>query len=209
MIIPNLYFGNLTADLAQYKSGAFYGLALTPMSEKDLVHDAREPLPFADNSVPGMQSEDVFEHIEKDKIPVIFNEIYRCLQVGGVFRLSMPDYNSPLLRNRSVYDSEGNILCDLSVGSTVTAPFSGSVQVSHPADGNTHLWFPTYVQLLELIIQSEIRKSAQINVHHAWVDKHRYICQAFDHSVMPVSRVPPNDMRAHGTPISMVVDFVK
>lgn len=47
---------------------------------------------LSDNSVDIYQSEDVFEHIEYQTIPSIFNEIYRVLKPNGLFRLSMPDY---------------------------------------------------------------------------------------------------------------------
>lgn len=205
-----IYFGNLLPDEPQYKSGLFYGLALIPRFDKDILHDARCRMPFSDGSIAGFQAQDVFEHIPYDDLTSILDDIFRCLRSGGIFRLSVPDYNSPLLRRRSVYDCDGNILCDLAMGGHVSAPISGPVQVRFIASaGEAHLWFPTYVNLMRLVLSSEIRKCASIKVHHAWFDERSYICEPFDQRTMPVGRVPPGDMRADGKPISLVVDFIK
>lgn len=209
MDIHYLYFGNLFENTPQYKSGLFHGLALHPVSDKDLVQDARHALPFKNNQIAGFQSQDVFEHLEFEKIPDVFNEIYRCLKPGGIFRLSLPDYNSPLLKRRSVYDWEGNILCDLAMGGRVSAQLNTPVEVSFLPGGDSHLWFPTYTLLQAQILNSELRKCSSICFQHAWISATRYICNVFEQGDMPVSRTPPLDMRADGKPISIVVDFVK
>jgi SAM-dependent methyltransferase len=204
-----VYFGNLLPEEEQFRSDRFIGLALSNPQPKDLIHDIRQPLPFVDGTVPGFQSQDVFEHVEAEIVPSIFDEIYRCLIPGGAFRLSLPDYNSPLLKSRSVYDSDGNILGDLALGASVTGVMSGGVEVQFAPGGDAHLWFPTYAKVLELILKSLLRKCSRIDVRHAWIDRSKFICEDFDHSLMPVKRVPPKDMRAQGRPISIVVDFVK
>lgn len=204
-----LYFGNLLPYEKQYVSGMFAGLALVPRYANDIRHDARDPLPFADGSVPGFQSQDVFEHFEYSSVPRVLDEIYRCLRPGGLFRLSRPDYNSPLLRGRAVYDDEGRILCDVAMGGRLACKLNERVTVSFPAGGDAHVWFPTYDGLLRLLIASDIRRCASIEVHHAWFSRHEYVCKPFDQSLMPVQRSPPSDMRAGGKPVSLVVDFVK
>lgn len=204
-----IYFGNLFPNEAQYESDLFVGLALIKRFEKDVVHDATKPLPFADNSIIGFQSQDVFEHIEFEKIGPILDEIFRCLRPGGQFRLSLPDYHSPLLKSRSLYDSEGNILCDAALGGSVQGRMNGGLDVRFAPSDETHLWFPTYSNMLHLIVASQIRKCSSIVVHHAWIDSMKYICSDFDHSIMPVKRTPPRDMRAGGKPISIVIDFIK
>ena len=203
------YFDNLFPNEPQFQSGLFVGLALKRRFERDIEHDVTTPLPFASDSIAGFQSQDVFEHLPYEKLPDILNEVYRCLRVGGIFRMSVPDYNSPLLRQRSVYDSNGNILCDVSMGGTVSCTLNGSVKASFAAGGDAHLWFPTYSNVLHLIISSEVRRCSQIKVQHAWLDANRYVCLPFDHGIMPVSRTPPADQRAGGKPISMVLDFIK
>lgn len=204
-----VYFGNLFPEEPQYRSGLFHGLALHPRFDRDIPHDARRPMVFADNSIDGFQSQDVFEHIEFGKVGGILDDIYRCLKHGGVFRLSLPDYNSPLLRSRSIYDCNGRILNDASMGGTITGSMSGGVSVSFPDGGDAHLWFPTYASVLQLIVESQIRKCTTIKFHHYWVNTTDYVCDQFDHTLMPVTRTPPRDMRADGKPISLVVDFIK
>jgi len=46
-----LYFGNLAPDEQQYESGLFRGLAPHRKSERDIRHDARDPLRFTDASI--------------------------------------------------------------------------------------------------------------------------------------------------------------
>ncbi|MGB6247973.1 MAG: methyltransferase domain-containing protein [Terriglobales bacterium] len=204
-----LYFGNLSPREPQYQSGLFRGLALHPESERDIHHDARDPLPFSDGSVKAVQSQDVFEHLEYEQVASVLDEIFRCLTSSGIFRLSLPDYNSPLLKSRSVYDADGNVLFDAAMGGSVVGKMNGGMEIKFPPGGEAHLWFPTYANVTALIVSSQIRKSSSINFHHAWIDSKRFVCNEFDQSIMPVRRCPPNDMRAGGKPVSIVVDFIK
>jgi SAM-dependent methyltransferase len=204
-----VYFGNLFAEEEQYKSDLFRGLALVNPQDKDILHDIREPLPFRSDSIPGFQSQDVFEHVERDTVAKIFDEIFRCLAPNGLFRLSLPDYNSPLLRSRSAFDGDGKIIGDLAMGAMLTGIMNGGIEVSFAENGEAHLWFPTYDQVLNLILHSQIRKCSEIIVHHAWINRTEFIANDFDQSLMPVRRTPPGDMRAGGKPISIVIDFRK
>ena len=151
-------------------SRLFVGLALSNPHDKDILHDVRTALPFRDNSVIGFQSQDVFEHIAYERVTFILDEVFRSLRPAGPFRLSLPDYNSPLLKSRSVYDCDGNLLCDLAMGGTVSGSLNGGLNVSFTQEGNAHLWFPTYGNVLHLIMSSQIRKCSSISVHHAWID---------------------------------------
>lgn len=197
-----VYIGNLLPTDSQFKSNEFFEFILN-------FADPPSKLPFDDNSVVGFQSQDVLEHVLYDKVVVILDEIFRSLRPGGLFRLSVPDYNSPVLRSRSLYDSEGNILYDAAMGGIVKASPGGGLDVTLKPGAGTHVWFPTYTNILRLILQSEIRKCSQIAVRHAWLDAKTFVCADFDRSVMPVLRAPPGDMRADGKPISIVVDFIK
>jgi hypothetical protein len=204
-----LYFGNLSPREKQCKYGLFFGLALHPESERDIRHDARNPLPFGDATIKAAQSEDVFEHLEYDRVAFVLDEIFRCLAPGAIFRLSLPDYNSPLLKSRSVYDAEGNVLFDAAMGGSVVGKMDGGMEITFSPDGEAHLWFPTHSNVAALILSSQIRKSSLISVHHAWIDSKRFVCREFDQTIMPVRRSPPNDMRAAGKPISIIIDFIK
>jgi predicted SAM-dependent methyltransferase len=201
-----LYFGNLSVDSVQYRSGKFYGLALNPMNNKEIKHNACEKLPLEDNSVEGLQSEDCFEHIDYEKVLDIINEAYRVLKPGKTFRLSLPDYNCPLLKHRSVYDCYGNWLCDLAVGGSVSADYNSSVKVEFKAGGDSHLWASTYDNVCSLVEKSKFNK---INWLQCYFDKELWHCENFDQSIMPVKRTPPTDMRNNGKPVSIVVDLVK
>jgi hypothetical protein len=96
-----LYFGNLFPHEDQFKSGLFAGLAIHPKYDRDIPHDIRTPLPFADGSIEGCQAQDVFEHLEYEAVTEVLDDVYRCLAPAAPFRLSVPDYNSPLLRSRT------------------------------------------------------------------------------------------------------------
>jgi len=204
-----LYFGNLSPREQQYKSGLFWGLTPHPESDRDIPHDARDPLPFSDASVKAVQSQDVFEHLEYNLVASVLDEVFRCLTPGGIFRLSLPDYNSPLLKSRSVYDADGNVLFDAAMGGSVVGKMNGGIEVKFSPGGEAHIWFPTYSTVTAMIVASQIRKSSSIEFHHAWIDSKRFVCKEFDQAIMPVRRSPPNDMRAGGKPVSIVVDFIK
>jgi hypothetical protein len=155
-------------------------------------------------------SEDVFEHLPRDAIPGVLNEVYRVLALGGVFRLSMPDYRSPLLTRRSYYDRNGRVMGDAMMGgTTLYDPKTTTVISKFWSDGNAHLWFPTYEQVLEIIIQSNMRLCSQIEFYQYFIDDERYVCNPYPPKDMYVGRAPPFDMRAQGKPISIIVDFVR
>lgn len=207
--IKKIYFGNLFPNEPQFKSTEFYGLALHPKFEKDLTHNLNKDLPFADNSIEMIQSQDVIEHIPYENNIKILNEVYRCLVKGGFFRLSCPDYNSPLMKQRSIYDCNGKIITDPAMGSSIVSNCNSIPILKQPFDGSTHLWFPTYEKICELILLSDIRLSSKINFYHFWRTDGTFRNDRFDDLGMPISRCPPNDMRANGKPISIIIDFIK
>ncbi|MGY4477615.1 class I SAM-dependent methyltransferase [Bradyrhizobium sp. USDA 3364] len=207
---PYLYFGNLGKTEPQYKIPNFVGLCLIPRHEREIKHDLNDPLPVPDNSIRKIQAQDVMEHIPKDRVPSLLDEVYRTLEPGGVFRLSVPDYRSPLLKARTVYDHKGNVLADLMMGGKVEYDAKNAAyKAAFVTDGSAHLWFPTYEQVLDLILRSEIRKSSEITFHHYCVDDDTSVTNSFPENEMFVFRCPPRDMRASGKPISIIVDFVK
>lgn len=77
----------------------FIGLSLTNSNNYHIKRDVTKPIELNDNTVDIYQSEDVFEHIEYLELNKVFNEIYRVLKPGGLFRLSMPDYKCDILQN--------------------------------------------------------------------------------------------------------------
>ena len=205
-----LYFGNLAPEESQFGEVKFVGLALHKIYKRDVVHNAHNRLPCKDDSIEKIQAEDVFEHLEFEKIPSIFDDIYRVLIQGGTFRLSVPDYLSQHNLEDSFFDSKGNILGDTASGATITYDRSiPGKRVLFTTDGGAHLWFPTYDLVNELISKSEIRKCSEIVFYQYNKPGGESVNNPFPINSMPVKRVPPLDMRNGGNPVSIVVDFIK
>ncbi len=67
--------------------------------DADYIVDFRqEPLPFENNSLNGVHSSHLIEHISQEAGLQLFQEIYRCLKPGGIFRFSTPDMDLLLER---------------------------------------------------------------------------------------------------------------
>jgi predicted SAM-dependent methyltransferase len=65
-------------------------------SQKGKLHiqydlTSHEPFPFEDNQLKVCYSSHVIEHINNDDVEYLFNQVYRCLQPGGYFRITCPD----------------------------------------------------------------------------------------------------------------------
>ena len=205
-----LYFGSLGLHERQYQVPNFVGLALTPAHAREIAHDLAAPLPFADGAIAKVQAQDVLEHLPLDRVPFVLDEIYRVLKPGGVFRLSVPDYRSPVMKRRSIYDARGRVTGDLLMGAT---PYfddtTGDARVRFSEDGHAHVWFPRYELITHLILKSEIRKSGEIKFYQCFLDDHTYLCEPVPENEMYVQRAAPHDKRAGGAPISIVADFTK
>jgi SAM-dependent methyltransferase len=208
---PNLYFGSIDRNQIQRIEGGFIGLSLKPSHFSEIRCDiSRASLPFASNSIDKVQAEDVFEHIQLDSLPKVCDEIFRVLKKGSVFRLSVPDYNSIVLKRRSIYDYKGRVIADPLTGSSVYYDFrSEKTLTRHGTDGNSHLWFPTKDLLDNLIQNSDLRHCDSIKFWHYNLPEGDFTLEVFPELCMPVFRCPPKDMRADGLPISIVVDFIK
>ena len=100
---PYLYFGALGPHERQYQIPNFVGLALEPAHAREVRHDLTAALAYGDNSIAKIQAQDVLEHLPFERVPFVLDEIYRVLKPGGVFRLSVPDYRSPVHRRRSAH----------------------------------------------------------------------------------------------------------
>jgi hypothetical protein len=152
----------------------------------------------------------VFEHLPFGRVSFVLDEVYRVLRTGGTFRMSMPDYRSPLLKRRSVYNTKGDVIGDLMMGAQIFYdPTRTAAAVKFRTDGHAHLWFPRYELVLDLIIRSNIRKSSEIIFYQYFINDDSYVAHDIPDNEMPVMRSLPHDQRADGKPISIVVDFVK
>jgi len=204
-----LYFGSLGLHERQFQIPNFIGLALHPAHDREVKHDLAAPLPYADNSIAKIQAQDVLEHLPLEKVPFVLDEIYRVLKPAGTFRLSVPDYRSPVQKRRSLYDARGRVIGDLLMGATsYLDPATGEAKMRFSEDGDAHLWFPRYEVITHLVLKSEIRK-ARVHFYQAFVDDHSFLCEPVPENEMYVLRAAPHDRRAGGAPTSIIADFVK
>lgn len=60
----------------------------------DVWADLRNPLPFHDETVDGFYSHHMIEHLPN--IQMHFNEVFRCLKPGGVYRVGGPNGDSAI-----------------------------------------------------------------------------------------------------------------
>lgn len=177
----------------------FTGLSLHKSDRRHIKHDVSKTLPLKDGSVDIYQSEDVFEHIDPGLLPSIINEIHRVLKVGGILRISMPDYRCDLLRDRTVKDELGNLLFD---------PCGGGDFVDGRVTGGGHVWFPVYES-----VKAVLEKSAfeEINFYHYYDSEGNAVTKFIDYSIGYVQRTPDHDSRVQNPyrPMSIVVDCRK
>lgn len=204
-----LYFGSLGRHERQFQIPNFIGLALEPAHEREIKHNLTGALPYPDDSVTKIQAQDVLEHLPFENVPFVLDEIYRVLKTGGTFRLSVPDYRSPVQKRRSIYDARGRVIGDLLMGaSSYLDQASGDAKVRFSEDGEAHLWFPRYELITHLVLKSELRK-ARIHFYQGFLDDHSYLCEPVPENEMFVQRAAPHDRRAGGAPTSIIADFVK
>lgn len=157
-----------------------------------------------------IQSQDVFEHLPKDSVIEVMNETFRILETNGTFRLSIPDYRHPLLKARSIFDSTGKVIGDSMMGASLRYDDeSASTKIEINSSYDSHIWFPDYETLLELILNSKLRLSGHIHFYQHFFRDGSFKIEEIPDLEMPVSRSFPNDPRSNGQPISIVVDFVK
>jgi SAM-dependent methyltransferase len=195
-----LYAGRLSRYLPQYRTH----IGLTPFfpSSRNIGFDVTEPLPIPDSCIDIYQAEDVFEHIEYDKLPAVFDEIYRVLKPGGYFRLSVPDYRFDQYRDRSLRGPEGEFLFD---------PGGGGSYEKGVVVGGGHVWFPTFELVDELFRQSSFADGGTVNFLQYNAPDGTSVLNRVDARRGYVQRVPDNDPRvaADPRPISIVVDAFK
>jgi SAM-dependent methyltransferase len=177
----------------------YVGLSLNRHDEQHIIHDIRKRLPLSDNTVDIYQSEDVFEHIQPEKLPFIINEAYRVLKPGGIFRLSMPDYGCDILYDRAIKNEDGKIIFD---------PGGGGELVDGKVIDGGHLWFPTYEKVKAILQQTHFTK---IKFLHYYNEEGKGITKQIDYSIGYVKRTPDHDDRVQDPyrPMSIVVDCTK
>ena len=195
-----LYAGKLRRALPQFATH----LGITPFyaSTRNINHDVTEPFPIPAGSVEVFQSEDVFEHIELTKMVPLFNEIYRVLAPGGLFRLSLPDYHFDQNVERSQRGADGEIVFD---------PSGGGKFVDGRVIGGGHVWFPTIELVRDLFNESSFGTRGEIKYLQYTNADGTFKLDSIDYSPGYIQRTPDHDARVadRPRPISIVVDAVK
>jgi predicted SAM-dependent methyltransferase len=101
-------------------------------------------LPFNDNSIKVAYISHVIEHISNEDVSYLFQEVHRCLQPGGFFRITCPDidleYDAFCRRDLSFFYTETCYgLTDASIEQRFLDHFATGLTASHPFDGNNKL----------------------------------------------------------------------
>jgi SAM-dependent methyltransferase len=195
-----LYAGDKACRGEQDKK--FVGLSINKQDSQHIKHDVTKTFPLKTSTVDLFQSEDVFEHIDYKNLSAVIDEIFRILKVGGIFRLSLPDYRCDVLYNRSQKDDFGNIIFDSGGGGKLV---NGKV-----TDGG-HLWFPVFETVFFLLHNSKFMTNGSINFLHYYDTNGIGITNPIDYTNFMVSRTPDHDLRVKYPyrPMSIVVDCVK
>ena len=183
---------------------SFIGLSLHQSNDSHIKHDITLKTPLFDNSVDIIQSEDVFEHIDYEKLHNVIDEFYRILKPGGLLRISVPDYRCDVLYNRSVKDSFGNVIFDKGGGGSYD-------QKTKKVIGGGHVWFPNYEKVSELLCNSAFKKEGIIEFLHYYDENNTPVMKSIDYQKGYIQRTPDHDKRVQNPrrPMSIVVDCYK
>ncbi|HFB64457.1 MAG TPA: methyltransferase domain-containing protein [Aeromonadales bacterium] len=193
--IRKLYAGDIVHRANKYDG--FVGLSLTRDNENHIKFDITQDFPLPENSIDVFQAEDVFEHIPYRKQALIINRIYSILKPGGLFRLSVPDYNCDLLYKRALYNYKGEIVFDPGGGGTLEAP--------------GHVWFPNYNNVLAIIKNTLFYQQGQVNFLHYYLNRENFVLKKIDYTKGYIARTPDHDKRVQNPvrPMSIVLDCFK
>lgn len=195
-----LYAGGLAPEFPQYSTH----IGLTPFhySSKSIHHDIVQPMLIEEAVVDVYQAEDVFEHIQYEQLPAIFDEIYRVLKNDGLFRFSVPDYQCDVYSGRSVKNENGEIVFD---------PDGGGSFVNEEVKDGGHVWFPTIELVKNLFDHSKFKENGEIKYLHYYDETGEGITHNIDYNYGYIARTPDHDQRVQDPyrPLSIVVDAYK
>jgi|2_EtaG_2_1085320.scaffolds.fasta_scaffold90960_1 predicted SAM-dependent methyltransferase len=121
--------------------------------------DVRNLKIFPDDSVDVIYNCGIFEYFDREEVPEILKEWRRVLKVGGVLRISVPDFESII----EVYSQNGK---DLD-GEGILGPLYGRWGVTLPNNTRTFLYHKTVYDYISL---SKVLSCAK------FINIHRYDC---------------------------------
>lgn len=190
-----LYAGDIYNNFEKYPDDYIVCLSLTNSNYRCMKHDITHPYPLEDNCIDSYQIEDVLEHIEKENVVSVINEIYRILKTGGYLRLSLPDYNSKFLLHNSFVNSKGDVIFD---------PLGGGRYIKGKVCFGGHVWFPTYYEVKDILDKSDF---TNYKFYRYYDSSGKLYSQTIDYEKGYVSRVKEHCLEQGD--ISIVVDCFK
>lgn len=121
------------------------------------------------------------------------------LKPHGTFRLSLPDYQLDILRNRTQKSEAGELLFD---------PGGGGDFIDGKVINGGHVWFPVYMIVKELLEKTLFKN---IRFYHYYYESGKGVVKSIDYSIGHVMRTPDHYERVKDPyrPISIVVDCIK
>ena len=73
------------------KKDGYFGIDIDKYDGVDYVMDLRfNPLPFEDEQLENVYTSHFLEHLTFEENLYLFNEVYRCMKVGGIFEIIVP-----------------------------------------------------------------------------------------------------------------------
>ena len=198
-----LYAGDI--PLGHPQSRTHIGLSLDTENHNHIKHDITKPFLTADNSIHSFQSEDVFEHIEYEKMPDVLDEIYRVLKPGGLCRISVPDYRCDILYDRSLKTQSGELVFDPIGGGQLV--IDSETNIFTVTNGG-HVWFPTYENVKNIIEKTKFSTEGKYEFLHCYYSDGVELKEV-DYFLGYISRTPDHDERVKNPrrPMSIVVDL--
>lgn len=188
------YAGDICDDIHMADSDLF-GLSINKADSRHIFHDITNKYPLPDNCVYSYQAEDVLEHISPQKLIKTINEIYRILRKGGLFRICLPDYFSPYLKDISMKDKYGNIIFD---------PMGGGSYGANGVINGGHVWFPTFENVSKLLQETMFKDFLFLCYH---TEKGLLVRKEIDFSKGHILRIP-KDERSEWV-YSIIIDCYK
>lgn len=200
----HLYAGDLSDHLLKNAGNKdFIGLSLNQDDKNHIKFDITKKFPIENNTVDTFCAEDVMEHIYYENQVGIFNEIYRVLKPGGIFRLAVPDYRCDFIFNRTIKYKNGELKFDPGGGGKYS-------KLRRKVINRGHVWFPKYENVKEIFEASLFEKN-KVDFLHYYTDKDQFTMKDINYDVCFISRTPDNDSRVANPrrPLSIVVDATK
>ncbi|MBN1586682.1 MAG: methyltransferase domain-containing protein [Candidatus Omnitrophica bacterium] len=80
---------DIGCGLPDQKYPECFGMDVNPKYNPDLLHNCDDGVPFADNQLSFINSDNSLEHVKNPYF--VLKECYRCLEPGGTMRLVVPN----------------------------------------------------------------------------------------------------------------------